>query len=277
MIVLQANSIDTAYRNLSKLLLTDGKIVPVVNSHKKLVDTIELQRIAIEFSPTYSNVLTNPIRNCTFETLQAELLWYMTGLNNANIVAKYLPNWMKFCNSNDGEVASNYGKYWLEQAWYVCSQLISDKHNRRAIITIFDGNNTHMYKRDTPCTLSIAFDIRDNALNMTVHMRSNDIWYGLPIDQFCNSLLHNMILNALRAEFPDLHLGTYTHFVESMHAYCDYTSAEVLKKLIHTESESKLFRLFETTLDNFWSSKEVLQKFDSAMYKHFDAARFTNL
>ena len=57
-----------------------------------------------------------------------------------------------------------------------------DPDSRQAIIQIpiMRARGT----KDTPCTSSIQFFIRDNKLFTTVYMRSTDIVLGFPIDIF---------------------------------------------------------------------------------------------
>jgi thymidylate synthase len=64
------------------------------------------------------------------------------------------------------------------------------------------------------------FQIRDNKLNFTVNMRSNDVILGLPTDVAFFATLQSQMLNHLKsAKYPDLELGTYTHIVNSFHIY----------------------------------------------------------
>ena len=68
--------------------------------------------------------------------------------------------------------------------------------------------------KDVPCTIAMSFRIRNGKLNMTTHMRSNDLVWGFPYDiiQFC--LLQMTIANELGIES-----GTYTHHADSLHIY----------------------------------------------------------
>ena len=70
------------------------------------------------------------------------------------------------------------------------------------------------YRKDTPCTYAVQFTILDNKLNMSVLMRSNDIWYGFCNDQYQFSMLQQIVAKRLYIE-----IGTYYHFAHNLHLY----------------------------------------------------------
>ena len=49
------------------------------------------------------------------------------------------------------------------------------------------------YAKDTPCTYAVQFTVLNNKLNMSVVMRSNDLWYGFCNDQYCFSKLQQLV------------------------------------------------------------------------------------
>jgi thymidylate synthase len=79
--------------------------------------------------------------------------------------------------------------------------LLRDNPNtRKATISIYDGKEIDTYSKDTPCTYAVQFTILDGKLNMTVLMRSNDLWYGFCNDQFCFSRLQQTVADFLSIE-----------------------------------------------------------------------------
>lgn len=123
--------------------------------------------------------------------------------------------WPKYAEYTD-----HYGDYgdrvaYGSQVEYVVNTLKTDPNSRRAILVLWNGSmDTDPGHQDYPCTTSIAFRIRDDSLNMTVNMRSNDIWRGASSDFIQFSLLHRTL-----AELIGVKLGIYTHNVQSMHLY----------------------------------------------------------
>ena len=69
------------------------------------------------------------------------------------------------------------------------------------------------------CTLTGGFNIRDNKLNLTINMRSNDAILGTPTDIAFFCLLQQQALKLLREHYPDLEMGIYTHIINSYHIY----------------------------------------------------------
>jgi thymidylate synthase len=81
-------------------------------------------------------------------------------------------------------------------------------------------------KRDYPCTILHQFRIRRNRLNMSVYMRSNDVWLGAAYDFFQFTRVQIAIASILGIE-P----GSYSHHVGSLHIYEEnYDAAAALRK-----------------------------------------------
>ena len=153
---------------------------------------------------------------------ESEWQWYLTGDPNIDMLGrlygKIPPIWEKMADPNR-EVRSNYGWQWKRngQLNYAIQRLRDKKDTRHAIISIYDGKEaSSKYAFDTPCTCAVHFHIIDNKLDMSVMMRSNDLWYGFPNDQYCFSKLQKMV-----ADDVDISIGKYYHFVTNLHIYND--------------------------------------------------------
>ena len=116
----------------------------------------------------------------------------------------------------DGNVNSNYGWQWQrdDQLKHVIRLLSDNPETRQAAISIYDAKEWDKYTYDTPCTYAVQFTVVDNKLNMSVVMRSNDIWYGFCNDQYCFSNLQMLVAYETGYE-----LGTYYHFAHNLHLY----------------------------------------------------------
>jgi thymidylate synthase len=77
------------------------------------------------------------------------------------------------------------------------------------------------------------FQIRNNKLNFTIHMRSNDAILGLPTDIAFFATLQSQMLNHLQETYPNLSLGTYTHIANSLHIYERHFN--IVEKMIATD------------------------------------------
>ena len=172
-------------------------------------------------------ILTNPLarlsqsetRGKPFSAL-GEFLWYMSGTNELGFIEYYLPRYEQ--ESEDGKtVPSAYGprlfnadgKY--NQLQEVIKLLKERPHSRNAIIQIYLPSDIHELKYP-PCTCSFQFLIRDKSLQMVVHMRSNDAYWGLPHDIFAFTMIQELIARSL-----EIKVGSYFHTVGSLHLYRD--------------------------------------------------------
>jgi thymidylate synthase len=97
--------------------------------------------------------------------------------------------------------------------------LLNDKDTRQAILRFSLPEHQYLGNCDQTCTLHGNFMIRDNKLNLSITMRSNDLMLGLVYDlPWFISLMYKM-QDELSEKYPGLEIGTYTHTVHSMHLY----------------------------------------------------------
>ena len=167
------------------------------------------------------NHITNKQRNWKLEYAEAEWQWYLSGDPNiiklGQLYGKIPPIWEHMADSK-GNVNSNYGYQWKRnnQIDYVVAKLKDNPKTRHAAISIYDAKEWQNYTKDTPCTYAVQFTIVNDKLNMSVYMRSNDIWYGFCNDQYQFSSLQKMIAERLNIE-----IGWYYHHAHNMHLYND--------------------------------------------------------
>jgi thymidylate synthase len=171
-------------------------------------------------NPT-DRMITNETREFNLEYAEAEWQWYLSGEPTidtlGSIYGKIPKIWQKMADEN-GKVNSNYGAQW-ERGWQldkVVAMLKNNPNTRQAAISIYDGKEISSYKYDTPCTYAVQFTVVDNKLNMCVTMRSNDLWFGFCIDQYCFSKLQEMV-----SKRTGYDVGTYYHFAHNLHLYDD--------------------------------------------------------
>lgn len=193
----------------------------VLNHGEKVDGTRELQNVSFE--------LTNPLKNIAQNRSQekygvslsyalGELVWYFTGSNSMNFISKFGKMWEKL--SDDGKTNNSaYGyrlqtQFGFDQIKTVERLLKKDKHSRRAVLNINTPNKNIYETHDEPCTIALQFLIRNNQLNLTTIMRSNDLWFGTPYDVLFFTSLQRIIANDLKIE-----MGSYYHFATSMHIY----------------------------------------------------------
>jgi thymidylate synthase len=144
--------------------------------------------------------------------------WYLSGNPNAEEISTYAPIWKRMMDDK-GNVRSNYGWQWKRnnQLDKVIDKLKENNNTRQAAISIYDGKEIDTYYKDTPCTYAVQFTILNNKLDMSVLMRSNDLWYGFCNDQYCFSKLQELV-----SERIGLKSGTYFHFAHNLHLYNNF-------------------------------------------------------
>ena len=171
-------------------------------------------------NPT-DRMITSEAREFNVEYAEAEWQWYLSGEPTidtlGSIYGKIPKIWQKMADEN-GKVNSNYGAQW-ERGWQldkVVAMLKENPNTRQAAVSIYDGKEISSYKYDTPCTYAVQFTVLNNKLNMCVTMRSNDLWFGFCIDQYCFSKLQELV-----SERTGYEVGTYYHFAHNLHLYND--------------------------------------------------------
>lgn len=182
------------------------------------------------------NIVTSPVRNMPLRYAIGELAWYLSGSNKVLDIAQFAKKWEEI--SDDGETNNSaygyriFNKFGFDQWEYVKSLIQKDPNTRQAVIHIKDPSNKPT--KDTPCTVYLQFFLRDNKLSLSVHMRSNDIWMGVPYDMFSFCFLQVKMAMELGVE-----VGSYTHYAGSLHMYQrDYNVALTNMDKVYPPKES---------------------------------------
>jgi len=211
---LEFNNAEKAFTHYYKLINLVGK---------KYDDTKALFNVGFYILNPMDNIINNKLRNFNKDYAEFEWQWYLSGNKNAIEISKKAKIWLK-CMDEYGEVNSNYGYQWNKgkQIDYIIKQLSNNKNSRRASISIYDAKDRYNFENDTPCTYAINFYIFNDKLNMSVLMRSNDLWYGFCNDQYCFSKLQELISNKLKIK-----IGTYFHFTNNLHLYNNFLNKQI--------------------------------------------------
>lgn len=181
----------------------------------ELENTKFLQNVGFYIQNPKDNKINVNGRNWNKGYAELEWKWYLSENRSVEEIKKHAKIWDKM-HGGDNIVNSNYGWQWnrMDQLSKIIDKLYINKSSRQAVITIYDGKEICDYTYDTPCTLNVIFNIQDNKLNMSVLMRSNDLWYGFCNDQYCFSKLHEMVSNEI-----GINIGWYYHFAHNLHLY----------------------------------------------------------
>ncbi len=198
-----------AFEYFYEYIKTNGEI---------LENTLYLNNIGFYIEDPLNNEIKTIYRKWSKKYAEVEWDWYLSKNRSVSKLKRIAKIWDKM-HSGNNIVNSNYGYQWSRrnQIEYIINELNRNNNSRRAVLTIYDGKEHNRYKFDTPCTLNIVFSIKNNELNMSVLMRSNDLWFGFCNDQYCFSKLQELIANRL-----NIKIGWYYHFAHNIHIYNNY-------------------------------------------------------
>jgi thymidylate synthase len=187
----------------------------ILKNGTKWQNTLALFNVGFYLNNPIENLITTPWRNWSLKYAEREWKWYLSGNPSAVEISKHAPTWKNMMDEN-GNVRSNYGYQWQrgDQLEKCLQRLKKDQQTRQACITLLDMKEANLEDKDVICTYAINFKVFNNALDMSVMMRSNDLIFGFCNDQFCFSRLQNMISREL-----DLEVGSYFHFANNLHVY----------------------------------------------------------
>lgn len=235
MIVINSKTLSEAYNDLLENLMLGDKVN----------DTLELTNVVLNIEKPSLEVIHFPYRKISENYLISELKWYWSADNSVETIGKAAKLWYNI--TDDGKTSNSaYGyilhkKYNYDQLQNVLEVLKNDINSRRAILNISDPQLNKLITKDLQCTIAIHFLVRNNKLNMTVYMRSNDIVYGLPYDSIYFMSIQNYLATELNIE-----IGSYVHHATSMHLY----KKDIDKFTNHTQSLTIYEKIKEIIYEN---------------------------
>ena len=209
----------------------------------------------VGFCLTHPNerVLMNADRDANPFFHVMEAVWMFGGFNEVHLLEPYNKNYTQYAE-DDGYVHGAYGHRWeyhfdTNQILQVQEILDKDPTSRRAVIGMWDPTaDLNMPKRDVPCNTHIYFRVVDDALDMTVCNRSNDLVWGM----LGANIVHMTMLQELLARQLRRRVGAYRVFTNNLHVYeqhwhwldnppLTYTHPELPYPLLHTDEDIRDF------------------------------------
>lgn len=196
------------------------------------LETLEVVNAHLTLNNPRDRVVSNTARRINPAFAVAEFISTLLGYDDLKFFTQFIKSYDKF--SSDGVTLDGaYGtrlhlpaRKWIvgetEREWpalnaikEVVKELKKDKESRRAVINIrFPEDFQGFGGKNSPCTLSLQFLVRQSVLHCITTMRSNDAWKGTPYDVFQFTLLQEYMANCLK-----LPLGQYYHNAGSLHLY----------------------------------------------------------
>jgi thymidylate synthase len=100
---------------------------------------------------------------------------------------------------------------------YVVPLLKNDNTSRRATVVFYDPRkDSQPFKRDIPGMIMMNFNVRNNKLDVTTLVRSNDLFFGWPANIYQTSILQAYVAKAIGSK-----LGSITTKSISAHIFDD--------------------------------------------------------
>jgi thymidylate synthase len=181
----------------SKTMELNGYVYKLTSFNKmdEMLDYMEINKewVRVEFEERISSELHNPGKAWEL----CEGLW-----------GKYI---------HDGKFEYTYSERIRDQLPYVIDELKNKPNTRQAILTIYDQHKDMRNwggKARVPCSLSYQFVRRNDELHLLYNMRSCDL-----LKHFASDVAFSLKLLGYIAGEIDTKIGTFTHFIGSLHAF----------------------------------------------------------
>lgn len=155
----------------------------------------ELSGVLLEITNPRARLSRTETRGKLFTAL-GELCWYLAKTNAADFIEFYIPPYSESAENN--AIFGAYGPRlfsWkgFNQVNNVVHLLRRKPYSRQAVIQLFDAADIVSEHKDVPCTCTLQLMNRQSRLHMVVNMRSNDVYWGLPHDVFCFTMLQEIV------------------------------------------------------------------------------------
>jgi thymidylate synthase len=128
-----------------------------------------------------------------------------------------------------------------EQIPELISEFKRNIHSRRAVLQVRDWHHD-FFTSDPACLQLINYDIRENKLNCTAYMRSNDLYNATFMNIWGFVRLQEYLAGELNKSGLEISIGRYTHIANSLHVYekdwekFDHNLAEYTRRISEKSS-----------------------------------------
>lgn len=181
---------EEAFIEISNLITNKPEYV----TSSRIGDVHEISALSYEVEDLGSYIFNRQeIGKLTYDYADKFYQWMMTGCTDNEIILKDYPNVAKFMEKPKGEgLPENFNTFYgpriLTQLPYIVKELSDSSDTRRAVISILDKDDLLLLDTDEslefPCCDSATFFIRENKLNVHVHMRSQNMGQVLKLDMY---------------------------------------------------------------------------------------------
>lgn len=253
----KAVNLQEVYKTMLQDLLAEG-----LTTAPRGMETKEFIPCVFQVSNPLSRIIALRSRKMNLFYGMLETMWYMNGDETLAPLTFYNKAMANF--SDDGTTLHGaYGARLIKknqelnksQFGLVYDKLQKDPSSRQAVSIIWDPWHDHQLTKDVPCTIGFIFTIREDKLNMTTIMRSNDIVLGTTYDVFAFTIFQEFLARKL-----GVGLGTYTHVANSFHIYSNFY--EQAKQMVEDTTPPILMPEMP---DTSWTMFNEVYKFENSV------------
>jgi len=189
----------------------------------------------------------------------AEVMWILSGNGNVEWIS-YFNKRMRDYSDGKEDFHGAYGvriRKWIaswsnyayiDQIECAVNKLRKDPFSRQAVISLWDPDrdNPHanMQSKDIPCNNLVYYSLRDEELEQTVVIRSNDVVWGTPYNAIQFTHLQALVAGMLGAR-----MGKLTYVIQNLHYYLDEykpTLSNLLEQAYEKHIQAESIPSFET-------------------------------
>lgn len=179
----------------------------------------ELRPASFSIANPRLGLYTGKERKLNTRIVAVEFASYVSGFGGrmyADLLSAVAPNFKRFVNPETRELDGAYGPRISWRIREAVESIHADKWTRQALIPVWQReDDPNSGSLDIPCTTVLHPYIDDlGNLEMLVHMRSNDVNWGIPYDVAAFTMVQRAIAASLKVG-----LGKYVHVVSSLHEY----------------------------------------------------------
>jgi thymidylate synthase len=213
----KAATLDDTLGNIIRRLLKSGEPILPRKGRAR-----EFTSVLVELSDPRARFSRTEGRGALISFL-GETLWYLSASDRLKHIEHYIPKYRTFIKASPRAVRAPgaYGPRLFGGEHSQMTKLLAmlkqkqdNSDTRQAVAQIFDRSDLKPDNGDVPCTTTLQFLPRKGKLHLATTMRSNDVYRGFPGDVFAFTFIQELVARTLGLE-----LGTYSHFVGSLHLY----------------------------------------------------------
>lgn len=219
--IFETNNIPNAWLEACNYILTEN-ILSKQNSRNG--NTIEVMKSCFSIKDSRNRWVLNRVPMISPAFAIAEVFWILDGSDESD----FINTWNPLLPTYSGENKNYHGAYGqrlrfnlefdqLERAY---ESLKNSPDSRQVVLQIWDAKKDLPLKKgqpnskDIPCNTTSLLKIRDNKLEWSQIMRSNDLFRGTPYN-----FIQFTTLQEILAGWLEIDIGEYFYFTDSLHVY----------------------------------------------------------